>query len=223
MKKGSTFIVTLVQLLILCAMFATAFLASRGFFNDLLTAKQYGIEICALFGTVLLTLTLIAAALVLPPAQSRAAWIADMVGCLFVLTSHPAFKSTWKNLKKRIRSFTRPVQALSMLVTLLVVLVIGFGLYTIKKGSADGRVLIWRVTSQLIKQKPIMGHGSGAFAALYMNEQANWFEAGKGPEVQSMVAGSPEAPFNEVLKLWLEKGLLAVVVAGVLLYFLLSG
>src|SRR5690606_35123135 len=64
-------------------------------------------------------------------------------------------------------------------------------------------------------------HGSGAFAALYMNEQANWFEAGKGTEVQSMVAGSPEAPFNEVLKLWLEKGLLAVVLAGALLYFLL--
>ena len=114
MKKGSTFIVTLVQLLILCAMFATAFLVPRGFFNDLLTAKQYGLEICALFGMVLLALTLIAAALVLPPAQSRAAWIAGMVGCLFVLASHPAFKSTWNNLKKRIRSFTRPIQALSV-------------------------------------------------------------------------------------------------------------
>ena len=115
------------------------------------------------------------------------------------------------------------MRVLCLLAILLVVLVIGFGLYTIKKGSADGRLLIWQVTSQLIKQKPITGHGSGAFAALYMNEQANWFEAGKGTEVQSMVAGSPEAPFNEVLKLWLEKGLLAVVVAGVLLYFLLSG
>jgi O-antigen polymerase len=221
MKKGSAHIVTLVQLLILCAMFSTAFMASRGFFNDLLTAKQYGLEICALFGAVLLTLTLIAAALVLPPAQSRAAWIAGTVGCLFVMTCHPVFKSTWKNLKKRIRSFIRPIQALSMLATLLFVLVIGFGLYTMKKGSADGRVLIWQVTSQLIKQKPITGHGSGAFAALYMNEQANWFEAGKGTETQSMVAGSPEAPFNEVLKLWLEKGLLAVVLAGALLYFLL--
>src|SRR5690554_1170607 len=114
MKKGSTHIVALVQLLILCAIFSTAFLVSRGFFNDLLTAKQYGLEICALFGTVLLTLTLIAAALVLPPAQSRAAWIAGTVGCLFVLTSHPVFKSTWNNLKKRIRSFTRPIQALSV-------------------------------------------------------------------------------------------------------------
>src|SRR5690606_20725979 len=127
--------------LILYAMFSTAFLASRGFFNDLLTAKQYGLEICALFGAVLLTLTLIGAAFVLPPAQSRAAWIAGTVGCLFVLTCHPAFKSTWNNLKKRIRSFTRPIQALSMLATLLVVLTVGFGLYTIKKGSADGRVL----------------------------------------------------------------------------------
>jgi O-antigen ligase len=113
------------------------------------------------------------------------------------------------------------MRVLCLLAILLVVLVIGFGLYTMKKGSADGRVIIWQVTSQLIKQKPIIGHGSGAFAALYMNEQANWFEAGKGTETQSMVAGSPEAPFNEALKLWLEKGLLAVVLAGALLYFLL--
>src|SRR5690606_22315051 len=114
MKKGSAHIVTLVQLLILYAMFSTAFLASRGFFNDLLTAKQYGLEICALFGTVLLALTLIAVAFVLPPAQSRAAWIAGTVGCLFVLTCHPVFKSFWNNLKKRIRFFTRPIQALSV-------------------------------------------------------------------------------------------------------------
>src|SRR5690606_31275240 len=131
------------------------------------------------------------------------------------------FKSFWHSLKNKLHSFSIPMRVLCLFAILLVVLVIGFGLYTIKNGSADGRVLIWQVTSQLIKQKPITGHGSGAFAALYMNEQANWFEAGKGTEVQSMVAGSPEAPFNEVLKLWLEKGLLAVVLAGVLLYFLL--
>ena len=114
MKKGSAHIVTLLQRLILCAMFSTAFLASRGFFNDLLTTKQYGLEIYALFDAVLLALTLIAVALVRPPAQSRAAWIAGTVGCLFVLASHPAFKSTWNNLKKRIRSFTRPIQALTV-------------------------------------------------------------------------------------------------------------
>jgi hypothetical protein len=95
-------------------MFSTAFLVSRGFFNDLLTAKQYGLEICALLGAVLLTLTLIAAALVLPPAQSRAAWIAGTVGCLFVLSSHSSFKSTWHSFKKKLRSFTRPIQAMSV-------------------------------------------------------------------------------------------------------------
>src|SRR5690554_2984376 len=114
MKKGSAHIVTLVQLLILCAMFATAFLVSRGFFNDLLTAKQYGLEICALFGTFLLAITLLAVALALPLAQSRTAWIAGAVGCLFVLTSHSGFKSSWNNLKKKLRSFTRPIQALSV-------------------------------------------------------------------------------------------------------------
>src|SRR5690554_2531403 len=79
-----------------------------------ITTKQYGLEICALFGTVLLALTLIAAALVLPPSQSRAAWIAGIVGCLFVLTNHPVFRSSWYSLKKKLRSFTGPIQALSV-------------------------------------------------------------------------------------------------------------
>src|SRR5690554_2450369 len=69
----------------------------------------------AVFIRALAWIILIAAALVLLSAQSRAAWIAGMVGCLFVLASHPAFMSSWHSFKKKLRSFTRPIQALSML------------------------------------------------------------------------------------------------------------
>ncbi len=95
------------------------------------------------------------------------------------------------------------------------------GIYLLKKDSANGRLLIWQVASQLIKERPITGHGSGAFSALYMDEQAQWFESGKGTDEQAMIAGSPESPFNEPLKLWLEKGLIGVLLAGGILGFIL--
>ena len=164
--------------------------------------------------------TLVAILLVLPPAQSRAAWVAGIAGCLFVLAGRPSLLSFKRGLKNKFLEIRKPLRVLLLTVVLLSIATAGFGLYSIKKGSADGRMLIWQVTSQLIKQSPVTGHGSGAFNALYMNEQANWFESGKGTEVQAMVAGSPEAPFNEPLKLWLEKGLIVILLAGAILYFI---
>jgi O-antigen ligase len=165
-------------------------------------------------------ITLVAILLVLPPAKSRAAWIAGIAGSLFVFASHPNFLAFKDSLKKKFLTIRKPLRVLLLTVVLLFIATGGFGLYVMKKGSADGRMLIWQVSSQLIKQSPVIGHGTGAFNALYMNEQANWFESGKGTEAQAMVAGSPEAPFNEPLKLWLEKGLIAILLAGSILYFI---
>ncbi|MDR2286134.1 MAG: O-antigen ligase family protein, partial [Prevotellaceae bacterium] len=46
------------------------------------------------------------------------------------------------------------------------------GLYFLKKDSADGRLLIWQTTWNMIKDKPLTGHGYGAFNAQYMLYQA---------------------------------------------------
>ncbi|ASB47947.1 O-antigen ligase family protein [Alkalitalea saponilacus] len=165
-------------------------------------------------------ITLIAILLVLPPAQSRAAWIAGIAGSLFVLAGHPRLLAFKENLRNKFLSLKKSIRILLLTAILLPLATAAFGLYTMKQGSADGRLLMWQVTSQLIKERPITGHGTGAFNALYMNEQANWFASGKGTQIQAMVAGSPEAPFNEPLKLWLEKGLIGILIAGGILYLI---
>jgi hypothetical protein len=53
-----------------------------------------------------------------------------------------------------------------------------------------------------------------------MPAQARWFESGKGTDAQVMVAGSPQAPFNEPLGLWLEKGLVGILLAGGILFLI---
>ncbi len=165
--------------------------------------------------------TLAAILLVLPLAQSRAAWIAGLSGVSFLVF---CFRHRILFIDSLISSFRKMKRSLRPFVTvigLLVVVASATGFYLFKQGSADGRWLIWRVTADMIKQNPLGGHGAGAFNALYMEEQANWFVSKKGSEVQAMVAGSPEAPFNELLKLWLEKGLIGLLIAGVLIFYLI--
>ena len=159
-------------------------------------------------------LTIIAILLIIPAAQSRAAWVAGAAGCLFVFLAHPATSSFRNKLRTSFKRLSFWARMFMITGTVIGIIGAGTGLYLMKKDSANGRLLIWQVTGQLIKDQPMAGHGSGAFEALYMDEQGQWFESGKGTQRQAMVAGSPGAPFNEPLKLWLEKGLIGVLLAA---------
>lgn len=156
--------------------------------------------------------------MVLPPAQSRAAWVAAAAGSLYVIAGEPNFSTLVCSLKNRFVAINKPFRVVIAVIILLSVFAVSFGLYAMKRGSANGRLLMWQVTSQVIAEKPLTGHGTGAFNAIYMTEQANWFASGKGHNAQALVAGSPDAPFNELLKVWLEKGLIAVILVAGILY-----
>jgi hypothetical protein len=167
--------------------------------------------------TCLSIATIAAILLVLPAAQSRGAWVAGLAGCLFVMWSHPAFIRIRTKIFDFLKAKSLMVRITLTMIALMIVMGLASGLYYMKQGSANGRFLMWQVTAQLIQERPLTGHGTGAFEALYMTEQGNWFETGKGTPKQALVAGTPDAPFNELLKLWLEKGALALLlVAGML-------
>jgi O-antigen ligase len=166
-------------------------------------------------------LTIIAVLLVVPAAQSRAAWVAALVGSIYVLWSCKERFSFINRLSVRFVRLSKTLRVLLIASSIILLLGAATGIYLLKKDSANGRLLIWQVTSQLIKERPITGHGSGAFSALYMDEQAKWFKSEKGTDEQAIVAGSPESPFNKPLKLWLEKGLIGVLLAGGILGIIL--
>jgi O-antigen ligase len=72
------------------------------------------------------------------------------------------------------------------------------GLYFLKRDSADGRLLIWQTTWNMIKDKPIAGHGYGAFNAKYMLYQAEYLDASPDSRY-SALADNVLHPFNEYL------------------------
>ncbi|GAB6013173.1 O-antigen ligase family protein [Viscerimonas tarda] len=93
------------------------------------------------------------------------------------------------------------------------------GVYFLKKDSADGRLLIWTCSWEMIKDKPLLGHGEGGFHAHYMDYQATYFR--QYPDSRyAMLADNTSRPFNEYLLLAIEHGALGFVLLLILPVFL---
>ena len=120
-------------------------------------------------------------------SESRAAWLSISVGLLMFIPSVTFRK--WK----------------MVLVGLFLVSVIGIGLYLYRPFSADGRLLIWKVTAGMIADKPLLGHGIGAFPYRYMHYQADYFEKTQNPK-EMMLADNVSCVYNEPLHLMADAG-----------------
>jgi tetratricopeptide (TPR) repeat protein len=135
--------------------------------------------------------------------MSRASWIAAIGGCGLVSMYFLAKK---QDIKTFITINKRTYILLACTAFLLTMTVGGFGMYYLKKDSADGRTFIWKNSIELIKQNP-MGVGIGNFSGSYGHIQAAYFEAGYASEDEKRIAGNPEYAFNEYLQICAEQGI----------------
>lgn len=140
-------------------------------------------------------------------SDSRAAWIATICGSIFI---------TWQYTAS-LREGIRHTWLLKTILCILLVAVL-LGLYLYKPRSANGRLLVWRVTADMILKKPVFGHGIGKFSREYMYYQAAYFEKHPDSHYQQY-ADNISFPYNEFLYVWAEQG-----VVGFLLFLgLLAG
>ncbi len=100
-------------------------------------------------------------------------------------------------------------------VFVLLLLLSSYGFYAWKKDSANGRLLIWKVSSEMIKEKPLFGFGHSGFQAHYMDYQARYFENNPHSKY-SLLADNVKHPFNEFVQTAVNYG-----IAGLLLHLLL--
>lgn len=151
--------------------------------------------------------------LVFPATLSRTAWMAAIMGCTLVLI----FDTNAIEKLKKIRE-QHPGKVF-LLATIITVLFMGsiYGIFHLKKDSANGRLFIWKITALAIKESSVRGVGLGGFPAAYAQAQMDYFKSGKGSETEKKVAGSPEYAFNEYLRIFLEQGVL-----GGILFLLLT-
>ena len=160
---------------------------------------------------------------VLPASMSRAVvslktstalLVAAAVGCGAL-----AFR-VW-NVRGRFRYVYRAhplrVGVLSGLAVLLLA-GIGAGAYHIKRPSAEGRLLMWKIDTRIMLRHPLCGGGIGNFAGAFGEEQARYFASEERPKAETQVAGCPEAGFNEFLQTGAETG-----AVGLVLLLLITG
>jgi Lipid A core - O-antigen ligase and related enzymes len=163
--------------------------------------------------------TVVCAVLILPAAMSRAAWIGLAGGSCLVITC--CFLQN-KRCHIYILQHKKKVVVFSCLA-LLVMCLASIGIYYLKKDSADGRALTWKISTSLIAEN-LAGVGLGHFPGAYGNAQAAYFADGKGTETEAYVAGNPEYAFNEYLQVCIELGVLPFVLfLAMLVYSLYSG
>ncbi len=106
----------------------------------------------------------------------------------------------------------RPLRLSIFIILLLSIILSGsIFLYNYKKDSAFGRVLQWKVTANMIKDKPVFGHGFNSYGLHYNTYQADYFAAAERPEQEKLIAGNNEYGHCDYLEILTELGITGLV------------
>ncbi len=151
--------------------------------------------------------------LVLPTTMIRNAWIAAAAGILFVL-SH-----MYRN--KLAALFTRKLVAtLTIAGCLLLTLLAGYALYSLKPDSIQGRFLMWKVSWRMFLAHPLWGIGFGRFGMKYGYFQADYFVQHPQNLYEKWLSGNVNHAHNEYLEILTELGIPGLLLFLSLVYLL---
>lgn len=147
----------------------------------------------------------------------RAAWMAFLIiVCYAIYHRLLLFGKMRIFIKMFFRHFMVGTCALLFFAALL-----AYSLYQFKPLSVEGRILIWKVTSQMIKEKPIWGFGPDGFTANYMHFQANYLKT-KGTVRERHLADNNHFVYNEPLRAMVEYGVVGLLFYVWIVYLVIS-
>ena len=169
--------------------------------KDRLSVVQYYLSMCVLL--------LICS--VLPAGMSRAAWFAALISCGYVVL---------RVYHVKVKSFVSK-HGYAVLGVLIVSALFASGAYFMKRDSADGRLLIWKITSQAIVGNPWGEENGRTFSAIYGDVQERYFTDCAYSKSEAWVAGTPDFSFNEYLQIAVEYGIWVSVLFITVVFVLL--
>lgn len=148
-------------------------------------------------------------AILIPVTLSRTALLAGAAGCAIAL-HEPQIRYHLKSKR------------LILIATIIAISAGGIALYTIKKDSADGRILMWKISAIAARNVAPTGVGWDNVAGTYGEYQEKYFASGNRSEQEQMVADAPEYVFNEYLQTAIAFGpaatlLMTVLIAGAII------
>lgn len=129
---------------------------------------------------------------------ARAAVIGVAFGCLFVIIS----------FVKKIR-IKRLIAFSFFLILFISILFASF--YKIKRPSAEGRITIYEISLNIIRDHLLWGIGPNRFATVYNNYQSEFFKKGKSSIETRLIADNTFEAFNSILQVLIEYGIIGFV------------
>ncbi len=148
---------------------------------------------------------LIINAIALPSTLSRTAWIAAIISTIYISVGNGKLVGVQAALPAYIK--IRP-KYLLLIFTFFCIVGAVF-LWHIKRDSALGRLLLWKISALAIADAPIFG--SDNFAAAYGAAQEKYFANNDASISEKLAAGAPDYAFNEYLQIGVEYGLLVLI------------
>ena len=115
------------------------------------------------------------------------------------------------NVRRNPRSAIFKYRRTIIPLALVLVLFASIRLYDMKRDSAAGRLLIWKISAEMIVEKP-QGYGYGLFEKHYNLRQANYFRSIQASAQERQRADFTPMAYNDYLEQGVEGG-----VAGILL------
>lgn len=170
--------------------------------KDRLSVVQYYFSMCVL----------LLICCVLPAGMSRAAWFASLISCGYVVL---------RVYRVKVKSFVSK-HRYAVSGVLIVGALLASSAYFMKRDSADGRLLIWKITSQAIVSSPWGEENGRTFSAIYGDAQERYFANCEYSESEAWVAGTPDFAFNEFLQIAVVHGIWVPVLFVTVLLVLLK-
>ncbi|MBO9203841.1 O-antigen ligase family protein [Niastella sp. MAH-29] len=162
----------------------------------------------ALF-TYLPIVVFVSCLIILPGLRSRSSWLSVLAGVGLIGIKY----------KRQQGPFNISVKRLLLISAVLLSAVFFF--YQFKKDSANGRLLIYKVSMKMVMAHPFFGVGFDGFKTHYMAEQAKWFERiGMNESPDHILADNTFYAFNEPLQLLVENGIVVflLILVSLVLY-----
>lgn len=175
-------------------------LFSKEFLNELSTASNRNLKKIFHLLKPLPVLNLALSIILLPVSLNRTAWIAFLLGALLLYSC-----------KTDIARFSKSKKITIAAIAAVIFFTLFTGAIILKKESANGRMLIWKVTTTMISDHLITGVGYDRFQAEYMNYQATYL-AKYASEREKLLADNIYYAFNDLLQTTAELGIGGLII-----------
>ena len=133
-------------------------------------------------------------------SDSRAAWVGALAGIGYYATSRFYIRPLW-----RITCITAGCIAFTLLAA-----------FCYKPDSAQGRIVIWKVCIEMVKEHPLLGQGLNSFPQNYMLQQTHYMEE-QATKTEMRLMDNNQYAFNEFLRITCEQGITGLLFVLIIL------